>query len=140
MSLENGRPGTKSDDQRLHASGKIRQRDDPAAPARQFRHQLDDLAQGVDLGAAEFVSLPTACTAMQRAQQRIDHIVDKHRLQSARLALPEERSGESRPADRAKRFKKESPGPNITDGRKMVQSRAGVCSRISFSASPLVRK
>src|ERR1700733_6925100 len=50
--------------------------------ARQLRHQLDDLAQRVDPGTAEFIGLTGAGTAAQAAPQRLDHIVDQDRLES----------------------------------------------------------
>jgi len=40
-------------DEALHASQEVGQTEDPAAAPREFRHQLDNLAQRIDPGTAE---------------------------------------------------------------------------------------
>ena len=113
---------------------------DPAALAGDFRDQTHDLAQGVDLRTAELVGLAAGGAAAQTAQHGVDDIVDEHRLEARiRAGRAAARPAPSR-AGRANRLRKVSPGPNITEGWKMVQSSAPPCSRINFSASPFERR
>ncbi len=61
-------PGNEVHEESLHASGKVRQTHDPAAPARQLCRQGNDFPQGVDPRPAELVGLMAAFAAMQATQ------------------------------------------------------------------------